>query len=155
MYDFSPLWRSSVGFERILDQLNNMRPGDKPADFPPYDIERFGEDRYRISLPVAGFSPDEISITAQQNLLSVSGQKAEAPSAHYLHQGIAGRSFKLRFALEDHVEVRGAAYENGLLKIDLVRNLPETMKPRRIEIAEGSARTKADEGKIIEHARAA
>jgi molecular chaperone IbpA len=137
-YDFSPFTRSTVGFEGLFDRLNNMQRSDSGDGYPPYDIVRTGEDAFRISLAVAGFSPDDLSITAQQNLLVVSGQRpAQAAQEEFLYQGISSRAFERRFDLADHVEVESASFANGLLQIDLLRRLPETMKPRRIEI--GSA----------------
>ena len=135
-YDFAPLTRSSIGFDRLFDLINHnaqQMTGQEPG-FPPYDITRTGDDNYRITLAVAGYSPDEIAITAQQNLLTVAGNKAEDGRQEYLHRGISARNFDRHFNLADHVEVAGAAYENGLLQIDLVRRIPEAMKPRRIEI---------------------
>lgn len=135
-YDFSPLYRSTVGFDRIfdlLDQANRAEP-----HWPPYNIEKIGDDRYRISMAVAGFSPDEIEIVQQQNTLLVAGQKrAEQDNAQVLHRGLASRSFKQSFNLADHVKVTGAQLENGLLVLDLVREVPEALKPRRIEIGTG------------------
>lgn len=136
-YDFTPLWRSSVGFDRLFDLINNPPASE---GYPPYDIARTGEDTYRISLAVAGFTQDEISITAQQNMLLVSGKKAQKPQGELLYQGISARGFERRFSLADHVEVVAANMENGLLQIDLLRKIPEAMKPRRIEIA-GSGRS--------------
>jgi len=134
-YDFAPLWRSSVGFDRLFDLINDTQRLEGQDNFPPYDIVRTGENAYRISLALAGFSPDEISITAQQNRLTVAGSKAEhTPEHEYLHQGIAARPFERQFNLEDHVEVEGAAFENGLLQIELARKIPEAMKPRKIGI---------------------
>jgi molecular chaperone IbpA len=132
-YDFSPLWRSSIGFDRLFNLINSQIP-DNQDGYPPYDIVRTGEDTSRIVLAIAGFSPDDLTITAQQNLLAVSGRKAENPDHEYLHHGVSTRAFERRFSLADHVEVTGASHENGLLRIDLERKLPETMKPRRIEI---------------------
>jgi molecular chaperone IbpA len=134
-YDFAPLWRSTVGFDRLFDMINNPPTTE---GYPPYDIARVGEDTYRISLAVAGFSQNEITITAQQNMLLVSGKKAQKPQGELLYQGISARSFERRFSLADHVEVASAEIENGLLQIDLVRKIPEAMKPRRIEIGTGS-----------------
>ena len=128
-YDFAPLWRSSVGFDRLFDLINETQRLDTQDNYPPYDIVRTGENTYRISLALAGFSPDEISITAQQNRLTVAGSKPEneagaTPEHAYLHQGIAARPFERQFNLEDHVEVEGASFENGLLQIDLARKIP-------------------------------
>jgi len=155
-FDFSPLWRSSVGFDRVFDLLNNnSRLLEAQADWPPYDIARTGEETYRITLALAGFSHDEISITAQQNLLTVSGQKAETPNQEYLHQGIVARPFEQKFGLEDHVEIESASFENGLLQIDLIRRIPEAMKPRRISINQANGASKPAKGKTVEHVRAA
>jgi molecular chaperone IbpA len=142
-YDFAPLWRSSIGFDRLFDLINDTQRLDSQDNYPPYDIVRTGEDSYRISLAVAGFSPDEIAITAQQNKLTISGHKADRkpetrPDHEFLYQGISARPFEREFNLEDHVEVERASFDNGLLEIELVRKIPEAMKPRRIEIGTGS-----------------
>jgi molecular chaperone IbpA len=155
-YDFAPLWRSSVGFDRLFELLNNTQVSEGQDNYPPHDIVRLGEDRYRIALAVAGFAPDDLSITAQQNLLTVAGRKAEA--AHeYLYHGISARPFELRFSLEDHVEVENASFDNGLLQINLVRRIPEAKKPRRIEIGDRqeSRQGKGDKTKPAEQIRAA
>ena len=117
----------------MFDLLSDDTLFEGRSDYPPYNIERTGDDRYRITLAVAGFTKDEISITAQQNHLVVSGQMADPADREYLHKGIAARPFEHRFSLEDHVEVQAASLENGLLEIDLVRNIPEAMKSRRIK----------------------
>ena len=136
-YDFSPLWRSSIGFDRLLDLVEAaQRAGED--NYPPYNIERLDPDRYGIELAVAGFAPEEISETAEQNVVTVEGKKAEDVQRSYLHRGISARPFKRQFTLADYVAVRGAAFEHGLLKIELVREVPESAKPRRIEIS-GSA----------------
>ena len=135
-YDFAPLTRSTIGFDRLFDLINDNAQhlaGQEPG-FPPYDITRTGEDTYRITLALAGFSPDEIGITAQQNLLTVTGNKADGDKHDFLHRGISARSCERQFNLADHVEVTGANFENGLLQIDLMRRIPEAMKPRRIPI---------------------
>ena len=144
-YDFSPLWRSSIGFDRLFDLINNTQ--ENQDGYPPYDIARTGDDTFRISLAVAGFSPEDISITAQQNLLVVSRRKAEPTDGDYLYRGISARPFERRFSLADHVEVENAACDNGLLQIDLARKIPEAMKPRRVEnqpgrLAQGGQRRK-------------
>jgi molecular chaperone IbpA len=132
-YDFSPLWRSTIGFDRLFDLAEAaQRAGED--NYPPYNIERLAEDRYQVSLAVAGFSPDEISITAEQNVVTIEGNKAEKAERQFLYRGISTRSFKRQYSLADHVEVKGAAFDNGLLKIELVRQIPEAMKPRRIAI---------------------
>jgi molecular chaperone IbpA len=133
-YDLTPLWRSTVGFDRLFDLLENpMRWGDED-NYPPYDIERTGEDKYRITLAVAGFTPDDLTITAEPNVLTVQGRMSEKDEREYLYHGISARSFRRVFNLADYVEAKGASFENGLLKIDLVRELPEAMKPRKIPI---------------------
>lgn len=148
-YDFAPLWRSTIGFDRLFDLLDETQRGSED-NYPPYNIERLGEDRYQISLALAGFSPDEMTVTAEQNVLTVEGRKAEKDQHEYLYQGISARPFKRQFNLADHVQVRGATFENGLLRIELYREIPEAMKPRRIEISGGGATAK-----VIDQARAA
>jgi molecular chaperone IbpA len=141
VFDFSPYRRSTVGFDRLFDTLEAAAQGESGTNYPPYDIEKTGEDAYRITLAVAGFSEDEIDLTAQQNLLTVSARKAEVASAgdenRFLHRGIATRAFERRFQLADHVHVKGASLTNGLLSIELVREVPEAQKPRKIEIGGG------------------
>lgn len=153
-YDFAPLWRSSIGFDRMFDLINNTQLLEGPDNYPPYDIARTGEDTYRISLAVAGFSPNDITVTAQQNLLTVTGrktdEKAETAAKDYLYRGISARAFDRKFSLEDHVEVERANYENGLLQIDLIRKIPEAMKPRRIEIGAGKESRHGDKVKTID-----
>jgi molecular chaperone IbpA len=134
-YDFTPLWRSTVGFDHLFDLINDSQGVEGQDAYPPYDIARTGEETYRISLAVAGFSPSDIAITAQQNLLTVAGRYPENNEQELIYQGISARPFERRFSLADHVEVERAALENGLLRIDLVRKVPEAMKPRRIDIA--------------------
>lgn len=136
-FDFTPLFRSSIGFDRMLNALQAANRVESIDNWPPYDIEKTGEDDYRVSLAVAGFSQDDLTITQEQNMLMVSGQKPGEEGAQYLHRGIAGRAFQRRFELADHVKVVGASLVNGLLTIDLRRKIPEEMKPRRIEIATG------------------
>jgi molecular chaperone IbpA len=137
-FDLTPFRRSTVGFDRLFDLLENGT--SLVADsYPPFDIERQGEERYRITLAVAGFGPDEIEVTAQQNLLVVSGRKREEEAGQYIHRGIAARSFERRFGLADYVQVRSADLEDGLLSIELEREIPEEMKPRKIEIATSDA----------------
>jgi molecular chaperone IbpA len=150
VFDLAPLWRSSVGFDRLfelLDQAGKWEPAD---NYPPYNIEKTGDDTYRITLAVAGFTPDELSITSQPNFLVINGKKAEPKGGSYLHQGIAGRAFERRFSLAEHVKVTAARLENGLLTVELVRDVPEEMKPRRIPIATGTEPQQA-----IEHKQAA
>src|SRR4051795_10364640 len=132
-YDFSPLWRSTIGFDRLFD-LAEIAERAGEDNYPPYNIERVAEDRYQITLAVAGFSPNEISVTAEYNVVTVEGSKAERVEHEYLHRGISARPFKRQFELADYVHVKSAAFDNGLLKIELVREIPEAMKPRRIAI---------------------
>ena len=132
-YDFSPLWRSTIGFDRLFDLAESAQRAS--ADhYPPYNIERLGEDRYQISLAVAGFSPDEISVTAEQNVVTIDGSKTEENEREYLYRGISTREFKRQFNLAGYVQVKGATFDNGLLRIELVREIPEAMKPRQIAI---------------------
>jgi molecular chaperone IbpA len=132
-YDFSPLWRSTIGFDRLFDLAETaQRAGED--NYPPYNIERLAEDRYQISLAVAGFAPNEIAVTAEQNVVTIEGSKPEKAEGDFLYRGISTRHFKRQFNLADYVQVKAAAFDNGLLKIDLVREIPEAMKPRRIAI---------------------
>ncbi len=140
-FDLSPLYRTAIGFDRLADMLSNAARVDSNG-YPPYNIESLGQDRYRITMAVAGFGNDELDIVSEQNTLTVRGQKSEGErndsDSEFLYRGIATRSFERRFQLADHVEVSGARLENGLLHIELKRELPEQMKPRRIEIGGGS-----------------
>ena len=137
-YDFSPLFRSTVGFDRVFDLLDQASRGQPMGNWPPYNIERADEDHYRITMALAGFSPDEIELVQQANVLVVAGQKhPESDGTQLLHRGIATRAFKQTFDLADHVKVTGASLENGLLVIELQREVPEALKPRRIEIGSG------------------
>lgn len=138
--DFTPLFRSTVGFDRLSDLLQSSLTTDQPAPYPPYNILKLDEDNYRITMAVAGFTEDDIDITAKENQLFVQGRAApagELKDATYLHRGIAERAFERRFQLADHIRVTGAGLENGLLTIELVREIPEQMKPRKIEIGAG------------------
>ncbi|WP_064706631.1 Hsp20 family protein [Rhizobium bangladeshense] len=153
--DFSPLFRSSIGFERMLDALEATRRAETFDNWPPYDIVKTDEDDYRISMAVAGFSQDELAVTQEQNMLIVSGQKANGEDVQYLHRGIATRSFQRRFELADHVKVVDAGLVNGLLTIDLKREIPEAMKPRQIEIGNGHAMPKAETKQIEAETQAA
>ncbi|ACL57193.1 Hsp20 family protein [Methylobacterium nodulans] len=138
-YDLSPLYRSTVGFDRLFDMLDQVTDVEPLAGWPPYDIEKMGEDQYRITMAVAGFTPDEIELTQTDTTLLVAGKKAEAEGERqYLHRGIAGRAFRQTFNLAEHVKVTGAGLENGLLMIDLKREVPEALKPRRIAIQAGT-----------------
>jgi molecular chaperone IbpA len=133
-FDFAPFRRSTVGFDRLFEMLENGSSMTGAESYPPFNLEQDGQDHYRITLAVAGFAQNEIDITAQQNLLIVSGRKQENDDRSYVHRGIATRSFERRFALGDYVQVKGAELRDGLLAIELVREIPEEMKPRRIEI---------------------
>jgi molecular chaperone IbpA len=135
--DFSPLYRSTVGFDRLFTMLDSLAQPDQGQTYPPYNIERTGENAYRITMAVAGFGEAELSIEAREHTLAVKGEKAadeNGGAREFLYRGIANRTFERRFQLAEHVEVRGASIENGLLHIDLVREIPEAMKARRIEI---------------------
>jgi len=139
-FDFSPLYRSTVGFDRLFDMLDQATRVESMTNWPPYNIEKASDDRYRITMAVAGFSPDEIDLTQHENTLVVVGQKKSVEEEkQYLHRGIANRAFKQTFNLADHVKVTGAALENGLLTVDLMREIPEELKPRRIAIAKGDS----------------
>src|SRR5437868_11958811 len=136
-FDFAPYRRSTVGFDRLFDMLENNNAGQAQENYPPFDLIKLGDNDYRIELAVAGFKPDEIDITAQQNVLIVTGRKNEESGekgSDYVYRGIATRSFERRFALADHIQVRGADMKDGLLSIDLVREIPEAMKPKKINI---------------------
>jgi len=148
--DFAPLFRSTIGFDRMLDTLESARRVTSIDTWPPYDIVRKSEDDYRISMAVAGLTESDLTITQEQNMLLVAGHRSgqDEASGQYLHRGLAARAFQRRFELADHVKVVGASLVNGLLTIDLKRELPEEMKPRRIAIAAGEALPKA--GKQIE-----
>jgi molecular chaperone IbpA len=148
--DFSPLYRSTVGFDRLFTMLDSLAQPDNGQTYPPYNIERTGEDAYRISMAVAGFSENEISIEAHRNVLTIKGERNEESNgdgAEVLYRGIAARAFERRFQLADHVEVTGANLKNGLLYIDLKRSIPEEMKPRRIQISGGQQVEKQIEAK--------
>ncbi|MGY6555061.1 MAG: Hsp20 family protein [Wenzhouxiangella sp.] len=138
-FDLSPLYRTAIGFDRLADMLSNASRVDS-GGYPPYNIESLGEDQYRITMAVAGFAEHELDLVSERNTLTVSGNKQEQAKengAAMLYRGIATRSFERRFQLADHVEVVGARLENGLLHIELKRELPEQMKPRKIEIGNG------------------
>jgi molecular chaperone IbpA len=146
-FDFAPFRRSSVGFDRLFDMLENSGHANGSENYPPFDLIRSGENEYRIELAVAGFKQDEIDITAHQNVLIVAGKKneqSEKDGANYVYRGIANRSFERRFALADHIKVTGADLKDGLLSIELVREIPEAMKPRKIDIG-GSTMPKHDQ----------
>ncbi len=140
-YDFSPYYRSSIGFDRMLDLLGAPQRPEFDEAWPPYDIERLDDDRYAITMAVAGFSQDDITIMAEPNALLVEGRKTGTEDGrNFLHRGIAQRAFRRQFDLADFVKVTGASLEHGLLRIELEREIPEAMKPRRIEIGTRQAR---------------
>lgn len=145
--DFAPLYRATVGFDRIADLMDRALTTDvAQPTYPPYNIEKIDENSYRISIAVAGFTPDELSVEVKEGAVLVAARKApEVEGKTYLHRGIATRAFERRFALADHVRVTGAEHELGMLHIDLVREMPEALKPRRIEIA-----LKADAPRALE-----
>lgn len=143
-FDLTPFRRSTVGFDRLFEMLENSTSLQNGEGYPPFDLERDGDDRFRITMAVAGFRQDEIDITAQQNLLVVSGRKQDSDDGRYIHRGIAARSFERRFALGDFVQVKNAELRDGLLSIELVREIPEEMKPRKIQIG-GSANRQIDD----------
>ncbi|WP_374453938.1 Hsp20 family protein [Phenylobacterium sp.] len=135
-YDFSPLYRSVIGFDRMADLIDSAMRSESDRGYPPYDVEKTSDDGYRITLAAAGFAADELEITTQPNLLIVTGRKAkeEDGGRTFLHRGIAARSFERKFELADYVVVKSASYDNGVLAIDLAREVPEALRPRRIEI---------------------
>ncbi|HVZ91576.1 MAG TPA: Hsp20 family protein [Rhizomicrobium sp.] len=145
-FDFSPLFRSTVGFDRLFDMLDEI--ADSGQGYPPYNIERTDENKYRITVAVAGFGEKDLNVEVRDGVLSVTGKREDAEKQSYLYHGIAGRAFERRFQLAEHVEVKGARLENGLLHLDLERLVPEEKKPRRIAI-------NAPELKAIEGSKAA
>lgn len=148
-YDLAPLYRTTVGFDRLFSMLDNLGGVEATPSYPPYNIERTGENAYRISIAVAGFTQDDLSIESRENTLTVRGERKTAEDdrrAELLYQGIAARTFERRFQLADHVLVSGAALENGLLHVDLVREIPEAKKPRQIPI-NGAARLQTIEAR--------
>ncbi|MDX2307137.1 MAG: Hsp20 family protein [Hyphomicrobium sp.] len=137
--DFAPLYRSTIGFERLAQLLDSVSGADGDTGYPPYNIERLGENQYRITMAVAGFSEDEMKVEIKEQILTVSGTKiADQTERTFLHRGIAARSFERRFQLADHVEVKSAELKDGLLNVDLVRNVPERLKPRVVPIGQSS-----------------
>jgi molecular chaperone IbpA len=153
-FDFTPYRRSTVGFDRLFDMMENSGLGNGGENYPPFDLIRTGENDYRIELAVAGFKSDEIDITAQQNVLVVSGNRKEESGekgSNYVYRGIANRSFERRFALADHIQVKGADLKDGLLSIELIREIPEAMKPRKIDIGSSSSKTeKLQSGQTVD-----
>ena len=153
--NLDPFWRTSIGFDRLFDLMNQSLRLEPEDDFPPCNIVRTGENDYRISLAVAGFTPEQINVTVDQNTLIVTGRMEEKrEKSEYLHRGIAGRPFERRFNLAEYVQVKRASLNQGLLQIELTRELPEAMKPRRIAIQTGSA-VAGDKVRSIEHSKAA
>ncbi|MEM8980541.1 MAG: Hsp20 family protein [Pseudomonadota bacterium] len=135
-FDLAPLYRASVGFDQMADLMDRVFAQDvSTQSYPPYNIEKTAQDAYRISVAVAGFTDQDLSVDVKENTLLIAGRKAEEAEKKYLHRGIATRAFERRFHLADHVRVTGAVAENGMLHIDLTREVPEALKPRRIEIA--------------------
>ena len=132
--DFAPLWRSTIGFDRFFDLVDAAQQAGSEDHYPPYNIERLGDDSYQISVAVAGFRPNDIAVTAEQNVLTIEGQKPDKEQREYLYRGISARHFKRQFNLADYVQVKNASFENGLLRIELAREIPEAMKPRQIPI---------------------
>ncbi|MEA2933591.1 MAG: molecular chaperone IbpA [Variibacter sp.] len=149
-FDFAPLYRSTVGFDRLFSMLDQFSDNGGAPAYPPYNIERTGENTYRVTVAVAGFTENDLSLDTHENVLTIRGekQKSAEDAGEVLYQGIAARTFERRFQLADHVEVKGARLENGLLHVDLAREVPESMKPRQIPINGGQPR-------IVEAKRAA
>ncbi|MCG8542909.1 MAG: Hsp20 family protein [Alphaproteobacteria bacterium] len=148
-YDFSPLFRSSIGFDRLARVVDGLAGEQAPA-YPPYNIEKTGDDSYRITMAVAGFGDDDLEIRTQENKLVISGRREKAEDHDertFLHRGIAERTFERQFSLADHIKVSAANLENGLLHVDLVREVPEAMKPRTIDIKPANGKTKKIEKK--------
>ena len=154
--NLDPFWRTSIGFDRLFDLMDESLRFEPEDHYPPCNIVRTGEDKYRISLAVAGFKPEQISVTVDQNTLLITGRVPERQGdAEYLYRGIAGRPFERRFNLADYVEVKRASFEDGLLQIELERELPEALKPRKIDVQVGNAQVTADKVKTIEHNKVA
>ncbi len=141
-FDLSPLTRSTIGFDRMFRLLDNMSGAGEAPGYPPYNIVKTGDDRYGITVAVAGFGEDELEVKMQDGQLTITStpEKAEKEDVSYIHRGIARRAFELRFSLADYIEVTGASVDNGMLTVDLVRNVPEAMKPRTIAIGKGKGR---------------
>jgi molecular chaperone IbpA len=148
--NLDPFWRTSVGFDRLFDLVDQSHRFEPEDNYPPFNINRTGENAYRISLAVAGFKSDQISVTVDQDTLIVTGRMDNADGGDFLHRGIAARPFERRFNLAEYVEVKGASMSDGVLQIELVREVPEAMKPRRIAITSGAA-PQRDNIRTIEH----
>ena len=154
--DLDPFWRTTIGFDRLFDMMDESLRFEPQDNYPPCNIVRTGEDTYRISLAVAGFKPEQVNVTVHQNTLAVSGQvNQKQDEVEYMYRGIAARPFERRFGLADFVEVKHASFEDGLLQIELERKVPESMKPRKIDIAVGKPRAHTDNVKSIEHVKVA
>jgi molecular chaperone IbpA len=154
--NLDPFWRTSIGFDRLIDLMDESLRFEPEDHYPPCNIVRTGEDSYRISLAVAGFKPEQISITVDQNVLIISGRAEDKQDkGEYLYRGIAGRPFERRFNLADFVVVKGASVDDGLLQVELKREVPEAMKPRRIEIKTGKVNSQGDNVRTIEHSKVA
>jgi molecular chaperone IbpA len=154
-FDLSPFYRTTVGFDRVFSLLDQLSGAENGNAYPPYNIERTGDNAYRITLAVAGFADKDLSIEAKEGVLHVKGDRTEdTKDREVLYRGIAGRAFERRFQLADHVEVRGATLENGLLHVDLVREVPEALKPRKIAIGTGGAGTEKAKVRQIDAAAA-
>lgn len=153
-FDFAPLYRATVGFDRMADLMDRVLAADvAQPGYPPYNIEKTADAGYRISIAVAGFAPEELGVEVKEGTLVVTARKApESPDRSYLHRGIATRAFERRFALADHVRVTGASHENGMLHIDLIRETPEALKPRRIEIARSTPTADVVEARPVDTA---
>ena len=146
-FDFSPLWRSTIGFDHLADLVDSNLRQASDDNYPPYNIERSSEDHYRITLALAGFAPEDVNVTAEQNTLTIEGKKGAKDEREYLYQGIAARPFRRVFNLADYVQVKEAAFKDGLLTIDLAREIPEAMKPRRIAINGATSSPQIDQKK--------
>ena len=153
-FDFAPYRRSTIGFDRLFDLLENSSLGQGSENYPPFDLIKLDDNHYRITLAVAGFSGEEIDITAQQNQLIVSGRKGDDEGTEYIHRGIANRQFERRFGLADFIKVAEADLKDGLLSIDLVREIPEAMRPRKISIGGAQPQQDAIEANVREEADA-
>jgi len=154
--NLDPFWRTTVGFDRLFDMMDESLRFEPQDNYPPCNIVRTGEDTYRISLAVAGFKPEQVNVTVHQNTLIINGQATQKQDqAEYVYRGIAARPFERRFSLADFVEVKHASFEDGLLQIELERKVPESMKPRKVDITVGKTHGHTDNVKTIEHAKVA
>ena len=150
-FDFSPLYRATVGFDQIADMVDRLTTSEvQTSSYPPYNIEKIDKDTYLISVAVAGFSEDDLSVEVKENSLIISAGKSDEEKKNYLHRGIASRSFKQQFQLADHVQVTGASHSDGMLHIELKRELPEALKPKQIPISRGSSILSNAKDRVIE-----